>query len=163
MPQLGTDGSPIGKQGTRVADEERVAKKHIYIGVGGEVMSDLGQRPFQVLFIAIEPADDISSGPGKAAINGIVHAGVAFDVKMGLGVFEHPFVEFRPRLRVLDDVLDFDALLVCHRSSAEFQPRQLFIAGCDDRDFERMIGRLAMYADGAGTGGAPRSLQPPGL
>jgi len=65
MPKVRQDRPPIGEDGAGITDEQRVSKEDVDIGVSLEIFGDFRECAFQILFIAIEPADNIAGGPAK--------------------------------------------------------------------------------------------------
>jgi hypothetical protein len=56
---------------------------------------------------------------------------------MRRGVPPDPLLKFRAGVRILNDVLDGDALLVRDRSGAKLEPGKLPVAGGNDRELQR--------------------------
>jgi hypothetical protein len=56
---------------------------------------------------------------------------------LGRGVLPDPFLQFRAGVRILNDVLNLDTLLVGDGCGAKLEPGKLLVAGGDDRDFQR--------------------------
>src|SRR3989442_218847 len=87
-----------------------------------EEIAHRSERSRKVLLVAIEISDHVAGGTGQATIDGVIHPLILFDEGFDALIPRQPIKRAVVGLRVLHDVLEFDAILIGDRSDAQFQP-----------------------------------------
>ena len=98
-----------------------------------EPPSHFPKGAWQILFVTVQPCEDITVSSQESLIDRIVHSTVRFLVDVGEGLVRGPFIEIRATSPVLDNVfvaaIDF---LIRHTRRALPEVVYLSEAGCDD-------------------------------
>ena len=109
-----------------------VAEEHVHIGVLFKVARDFGECAGQVLFVAVEIGEDVAVRAAQAAVDGIIHSAICFNVRFDAGIMREPFRRAVGGAGVLHDVLKLWLRLIRNGGDAEFQPVGLVAARGDD-------------------------------